>query len=231
MGRPMHGRLRMLPLGRLTAESRRGVLVSVAVAASAWLAVPANAVAVPMCPDQEVTAPIGTPVTITLACTESDPSLLPISYSIPPGTVGVSISGDKATFTPGTVGGGFHYLASNNIGQSAFGFVRVHLLPPPPSAPPPPPAVPPNHPPVARCDSYRVKPGATLSVPRPGVLANDSDPDGDPLRAVSHPSGSATTASPGVHSNGSIRFSAPTKRACSPTATESGTGGSRPRPR
>jgi hypothetical protein len=71
--------------------------------------------------------------------------------------------------------------------------------------------VPPNDVPVARCDSYRVKPGGTLFLPRPGVLGNDSDPDGDPLRAVSHPSGTETTPSPGVHSNGSIRFSAPTK--------------------
>jgi hypothetical protein len=176
MVRPMHGRLRMLPLGRPDGREpswRPGVGRG---AASAWLAVPANAVAVPMCPDQEVTAPIGTPGTITLACTESDPSLLPISYSIPPGTVAVSISGDKATFTPGTVGGGFHYLASNNIGQSAFGFVRVHLLPSPPSAPPPPPAMPPNHPPVARCDSYRVKPAGRCPCPGRGCWGTTATP-------------------------------------------------------
>jgi VCBS repeat-containing protein len=42
-----------------------------------------------------------------------------------------------------------------------------------------------NHPPVANADSYTMNQGATL-VPAPdtGVLANDSDPDNDPLTAV-----------------------------------------------
>lgn len=41
-----------------------------------------------------------------------------------------------------------------------------------------------NRPPVAVSDSYGVHTNLTLTVPAPGVLANDSDPDGDALSAV-----------------------------------------------
>ena len=43
---------------------------------------------------------------------------------------------------------------------------------------------PPNSPPVAVDDAYSVIGGATLTVPAPGVLGNDTDADGDPLTAV-----------------------------------------------
>ena len=41
-----------------------------------------------------------------------------------------------------------------------------------------------NLPPVASGDSYTVSWNQTLTVAAPGVLANDSDPNGDPLTAV-----------------------------------------------
>lgn len=41
-----------------------------------------------------------------------------------------------------------------------------------------------NNAPVAANDSYTVAGGGTLSAASPGVLANDSDPDGDPITAV-----------------------------------------------
>ncbi|MGH9152827.1 MAG: Ig-like domain-containing protein [Acidimicrobiales bacterium] len=40
-----------------------------------------------------------------------------------------------------------------------------------------------NHPPVANDDAYSTDFETALSVPAPGVLANDTDPDGDPLTA------------------------------------------------
>ncbi|MFB6230031.1 MAG: right-handed parallel beta-helix repeat-containing protein, partial [Salinibacter sp.] len=40
-----------------------------------------------------------------------------------------------------------------------------------------------NDPPVARPDSFATDEGQTLTVMAPGVLDNDSDPDGDPLEA------------------------------------------------
>ncbi len=41
-----------------------------------------------------------------------------------------------------------------------------------------------NNPPVAVDDSYSTVKNTTLNVSAPGVLANDSDPDGDPLSAA-----------------------------------------------
>src|SRR6185436_15482493 len=42
-----------------------------------------------------------------------------------------------------------------------------------------------NHLPVANNDSnYSMQQGGTLTVPATGVLGNDSDADGDPLRAI-----------------------------------------------
>jgi VCBS repeat-containing protein len=41
-----------------------------------------------------------------------------------------------------------------------------------------------NHPPVATNDSYSTNEDTPFSVAAPGVLANDADPDGDPLAAV-----------------------------------------------
>lgn len=41
-----------------------------------------------------------------------------------------------------------------------------------------------NSPPVAANDSYSVAAGSTLNIASPGVLANDSDPDGDLITAV-----------------------------------------------
>lgn len=49
------------------------------------------------------------------------------------------------------------------------------------AAPTDPPVSAPNRKPVANPDSYVTKADTTLSIPAPGLLANDSDPDGDAL--------------------------------------------------
>jgi len=41
-----------------------------------------------------------------------------------------------------------------------------------------------DRPPIASSDSYTTAPGTTLTIAAPGILANDSDPDGDPLTAI-----------------------------------------------
>jgi subtilisin-like proprotein convertase family protein len=74
----------------------------------------------------------------------------------------------------------------------------------------------PNIPPVARDDSYRGKEDKTLRVRPKGVLRNDTDPDGDPLRAtlVSRPKkgtlslkpNGAFTYKPARNFNGVVRF-------------------------
>jgi large repetitive protein len=44
-----------------------------------------------------------------------------------------------------------------------------------------------NDPPTVVNDSYTLTSGATQTVAAPGVLANDSDPEGDALTVVSAP--------------------------------------------
>jgi hypothetical protein len=55
-----------------------------------------------------------------------------------------------------------------------------------------------NHAPVANADRFGVRPGQTLTVPSPGVLANDADPDNDPLTAqlATGPSNGTVTLNP-----------------------------------
>ena len=61
-----------------------------------------------------------------------------------------------------------------------------------------------NDPPKANNDSYSTNEDTTLNVSAPGVLANDSDPDGDPLTAIlrSGPSDGSLT----LNSNGSFTY-------------------------
>lgn len=61
-----------------------------------------------------------------------------------------------------------------------------------------------DDPPVAAADSYSVQAGALLSVAEPGVLANDSDPDGDAIFAewVSGPTNGQLT----IQTDGSFTY-------------------------
>src|SRR5213594_1960331 len=61
-----------------------------------------------------------------------------------------------------------------------------------------------NKPPVANNDSYSVNANSTLSVPAPGVLANDTDQNGDPLTAklATNPSQGTLT----FNANGSFNY-------------------------
>src|SRR6266849_1103720 len=70
-----------------------------------------------------------------------------------------------------------------------------------------------NKPPVANNDSYSVNANTTLSVPAPGVLANDTDQDGDPLTAVLV--GSVSHGTLQLNANGSFSYT--------PSAAFSGT--------
>ncbi|HEV7487903.1 MAG TPA: Ig-like domain-containing protein [Thermoanaerobaculia bacterium] len=62
-----------------------------------------------------------------------------------------------------------------------------------------------NRPPVAANDNYTVAEGGTLNVPAPGVLTNDSDPDGDPITAVLV-TGPAHASSFALNANGSFTY-------------------------
>ena len=76
-----------------------------------------------------------------------------------------------------------------------------------------------NRPPVAVADSYSTNEDTPLTVPAPGVLGNDSDPDGDPFTA-GLVAGPAHWASFGLNANGSFCTRPPrttTARIVSPT--------------
>lgn len=62
-----------------------------------------------------------------------------------------------------------------------------------------------NRPPVAQNDSYTVNEDTALMISAPGVLANDSDPDGHPLKAIlaSGPTHGTLT----LNTNGSFTYS------------------------
>jgi len=62
-----------------------------------------------------------------------------------------------------------------------------------------------NDPPIAVNDVYTVAEGGTLNVVAPGVLANDVDPDGDPITAILV-SGPAHASSFTLNANGSFTY-------------------------
>jgi uncharacterized repeat protein (TIGR01451 family) len=62
-----------------------------------------------------------------------------------------------------------------------------------------------NNPPIAVDNSYSVNEDTLLSIAAPGVLSNDSDPNGDPIRAV-WASGPSHASSFTLNSNGSFSY-------------------------
>jgi len=65
----------------------------------------------------------------------------------------------------------FTYVANDGTSDSAPGLVTITVQPQ-------------NDPPAPADDAYETNEGVALITAAPGVLANDVDPDGDPLRAV-----------------------------------------------
>jgi VCBS repeat-containing protein len=107
---------------------------------------------------------------------DSDPQGLSLTAALVDpamhGTVNVGADG-SFTYTPDpgyTGGDSFTYEASDGIMTSPPTLVMLNVGRA-------------NTPPVAVTDNYSVDQGSSLNVPAPGVLANDSDPDGDPLTA------------------------------------------------
>ncbi|MFT4624909.1 MAG: hypothetical protein ACI8PZ_003575 [Myxococcota bacterium] len=88
---------------------------------------------------------------------------------------------------------GFTYEASGGD-EVSLGVVTLQVLPA-------------NDAPVAANDSYEVRTGDTLRVPADaGVLANDSDPDGDPLTARIDPVGVPTNGTWTFLPDGSLEY-------------------------
>ncbi|MDP9387074.1 MAG: Ig-like domain-containing protein [Actinomycetota bacterium] len=106
--------------------------------------------------------------------TDADGDNLTVGVTSAPanGTVTLNANG-SFTYTPSTNYNGadsFSYTASDGNGGSDTATVSITVN-----------AV--NDPPVAGSDAYSTTEDTTLGVPAPGVLGNDSDPDGDPLTA------------------------------------------------
>jgi len=125
----------------------------------------------PVAVDDAATTTAGAAVAIPVLGNDSDPDgdPLTISATTAPASGSVAVAGGVITYTPaaGFVGlDAFTYTIEDGRGGSATATVRVTVT-----------ALP-NQPPVAVDDAAATTFGAPVTIP---VLANDSDPDGDPL--------------------------------------------------
>jgi uncharacterized repeat protein (TIGR01451 family)/CSLREA domain-containing protein len=137
----------------------------------------ANVNDAPVAVGDHTTTNQGAPVTIDVVANDSDAdgdTLTVIAASTPAhGTA--TCAGTQCTYTPapGYHGpDGFTYTISDGHGGTATATVTIAVVAQ-------------NAPPVAVNDAYGTAAGAALAVPASsGVLANDSDPEGNPLTAV-----------------------------------------------
>jgi hypothetical protein len=122
--------------------------------------------------DITVYARAGVPAPVVLA--GSDPDGDPLTFAVTTSPELGSLVGESPAFdytAPNTASGwdSFTYGVSDGAAQ-ASGTVTIRISP--------------NLPPVGGPDRYVVRWGGTLVVEAPGVLGNDRDPEGEPLRAT-----------------------------------------------
>jgi VCBS repeat-containing protein len=128
----------------------------------------------PMANNQSVTTDQNTPKAITL--TGSDVEGSPLTFAIVTGPTHGSLSGTSpsVTYTPAAGYSGsdsFTFKVDDGALDSNIATVSITVV-----------AV--NHAPVAMNDAYSTNANTTLTVAIPGVLSNDTDPDGNALSAV-----------------------------------------------
>ncbi len=145
----------------------------------------------PIAKDDSANATTATPVTIAVLANDSDPDGDPLTVtavtSPANGTATINGAGPNNTVTyksnSGFIGTDtFNYTVSDGRGQTASAKVTVTVT------------APPNRPPVANNDMATTAANTPVTI---NVLANDSDPDGDPLTisSVTPPSHGTATAS------------------------------------
>lgn len=127
-------------------------------------------VQIPLAQADTATTPKGTPVTLAVLANDSTPSGAPlyITTVTPGGGGSVSSDGTTLTYTPTATFTGtdsFTYTMTDGHGGSASAPVTVTVLAP-------------NRPPVAQNDTATTLVGTPVQLT---VLANDTDPDGNPL--------------------------------------------------
>ncbi|HVT32239.1 MAG TPA: Ig-like domain-containing protein [Rhodanobacteraceae bacterium] len=125
----------------------------------------------PVAVDDAATTPFATPVAISVLANDSDPDGDPLTISgvTSPANGSVSAAGGTITYTPALRFTGidrFTYTIDDGRGGSATANVTVTV------------GAAPNQPQVAVDDAATTISGAPVAI---DVLANDSDPDGDPL--------------------------------------------------
>ena len=130
----------------------------------------------PVAVDDTASTPEETPVTIDVLANDFDPDgdpLTVVAVSVPANGTAVNNGDGTVTYTPNTNFTGtdsFTYTIEDGQGGSSTATVTVEVTPV-------------NDPPVANDDAYSTSQDTMLTVAAPGVLGNDSDPDGDALTA------------------------------------------------
>jgi hypothetical protein len=128
--------------------------------------------------------------------TDPDGDPLTAALQTTPTNGSASVNGDGSfSYTPDSGFTGtdtFTYVASDGFGGADTATVTITVNDDPNSAP------------KAVYDSYTMQQDRTLTVNAPGVLANDSDPDGDPLTAALQTT--PTNGSASVNGDGSFSY-------------------------
>jgi outer membrane protein OmpA-like peptidoglycan-associated protein len=151
----------------------------------------------PQAADDAASTPAGQPVSIAVLSNDSDPdgdALQVISFT-QPNSGAVVQDGDVLVYTPadGFSGvDGFSYVVSDNRGGEASAEVTVTVTDPAQ-----------NRPPVANPDAATGPAGEVILV---DVLANDFDPDGDPLTVISVSQITAAPSEITINEDGTIGF-------------------------
>ncbi len=144
--------------------------------ATVTITVQAGANQPPVAVDDSATTPEETPVTIGVLANDSDPDgdpLMVVAVSVSANGTPVNNGDGTVTYTPNSNFTGtdsFTYTVQDGQGGSSTATVMVEMTPV-------------NDPPVANDDAYSTSLDTILIVAAPGVLGNDSDPDGDTLTA------------------------------------------------
>lgn len=129
----------------------------------------------PVADDQSVNVIVNTAAPITLAASDADKDSLTYVIVTPPAHGTLSGTAPDVTYTPAV-----DYVGADNLtfkandGTEDSNVATVSIVVQDPG---------PNEPPVAVADAY-VLPKKANRVSAPGVLANDSDPNGDTLTAI-----------------------------------------------
>ncbi|MBN8727272.1 MAG: tandem-95 repeat protein [Xanthomonadales bacterium] len=150
----------------------------------------------PVARDDSAMTPAGIPVVVDVLANDSDPDGDPIAVSslTQPAHGTAALGGDgRVSYTPAAGFDGsdtFGYTIEDGRGGSASARVSITVTPAP------------NRPPVAMDDSASVAAvGGSIDV---DVLANDSDPDGDPLSVVTVSQGQYGSAA--IQPDGRVRY-------------------------